>query len=241
MKRIKRRESLVEAGSSAPPGRAIPSNAGDAATRRVEPLTPKRPSTKALLMDAAEQLVSRRGVEGVTLREIAVLAGQANSNVVQYHFKDKQGLVEAILDDRMRRRERMRHERLDALKAQGRQKDLRELLAILWLPTLIFRDEDGDYVFCRFLLQCWLQPDILNHHPVAERYEGSTLVEIVQLLRAGCKDVAPDVFDRRLAALSLMFISCVVEFNNTGEHRRRNAEFDAAPLLDMSVVALSAP
>jgi AcrR family transcriptional regulator len=241
MKRINRRESVAEIGSSPRSARAIPSELAGSASRRVEPLAPKRPSTKALLMKAAEQLVSRRGVEGVTLREIAVLAGQANSNVVQYHFKDKQGLIDSILDDRMRRREKMRHDRLEALKALGKQGDPRELLAILWLPTLIFRDEGGDYVFCRFLLQCWLQPDILNHHPITERYGGSALVEIVQQLRASCRDVPPDLFDRRLSALSLMFISCVVEFNNTGEHRRKNAEFDAGPLLDMAVVALSAP
>jgi AcrR family transcriptional regulator len=227
MKRINRRESDVEAGLGQAPA-------------RVEPLTPKRPSTKALLMDAAERLVSRRGVEGVTLREIAVLAGQANSNVVQYHFKDKRGLIQAVVDDRMRRREKMRHEGLAALKALGKETDPRELLAILWLPSLIFRDESGDYVFCRFLLQCWLQPDILDHNPIVERYEGSALVEIVQLLRKSCRDVPPKVFDRRLSALSLMFISCVVEFNNTGEHRLRNAEFDPAPLLDMAVVALAA-
>jgi AcrR family transcriptional regulator len=175
------------------------------------------------------------------LREIAALAGQANSNVVQYHFKDKKGLIEAIFEDRTRRREKLRLESIEVLKAQGRQNDPRELLSILWLPTLAFRDEHGEYAFCRFLLQCWLQPDFVTHDPVQERYEGSVLVEIVKLLRASHKNVSPDVFSRRLSALSFMFISCAVEFNNSRPHRQSDVEFDAGPILDMAVAALSAP
>jgi AcrR family transcriptional regulator len=207
----------------------------------VERLIPERLPTKALLMDAGERLISRHRLDGVTLREIAMLAGQANSNVVQYHFKNKKGLVRAIMDDRMHRRERMRAKGLAELKARGKQSDPRELLAILWLPTLAFRDEQGEYVFCRFLLQCWLQPDFVSHVPVGERYRGSVLGEIVDSLRASYATVPREVFSRRLAALSLTFLSCAVEFNNARPHRRRDLEFDAGPILDMAVVALSAP
>jgi AcrR family transcriptional regulator len=47
---------------------------------------------------AAEQPFAENGVDGVSLREIAVAAGQRNNSAAQYHFGTKQGLVEAVFD-----------------------------------------------------------------------------------------------------------------------------------------------
>jgi AcrR family transcriptional regulator len=204
-------------------------------------LAGKRPATKALLIEAGERLVSRSGVEGVALREIAALAGQSNSNVVQYHFGDKKGLIQAIFEDRVGRLETLRSEGLAALKAAGLGRDARALLSLLWLPSLTFRDDEGSYVFCRFQLQCWLQPEYMSHSPVGERYQGSVLAEIVALLREHYRTAPADLFSRRLAALSLMFISCAVEFDSARTQAPGEAEFDAGLLLDMAVTALAAP
>jgi AcrR family transcriptional regulator len=203
-------------------------------------------------MDAGERLVARRGVEGVTLREIALLAGQANSNVVQYHFKNKAGLIQAILEDRMRRREKMRGDGLKSLKAAGQQNDPRQLLKILWLPTLAFSDDSGEHVFCRFVLQCMLLPDFGTRYPLYKRYESpfewnngadgsSALAQIMSRLRATYKNTPPLAFSQRLSALSLMFVACAVEFDNAHRQGRKNAAFDADPLLDMAAAALAAP
>lgn len=90
----------------------------------------RRVSTEELLIDTAEQLFGQLGIDGVSLREIAAAAGQANVNVVQYHFGNKAGLVTAILEDRVGRIETLRRERLDAMKSAGRN-DPRELLKAL--------------------------------------------------------------------------------------------------------------
>lgn len=55
-------------------------------------------ATRARLVSVAELLFAARGIEGVSLIEISRAAGQRNSNACQYHFGDKQGLVQAILD-----------------------------------------------------------------------------------------------------------------------------------------------
>jgi AcrR family transcriptional regulator len=59
----------------------------------------KKLSTKSLLIDTGEKLFGQHGFDGISLREIAVAAGQANSNVVQYHFTNKNGLIMAISED----------------------------------------------------------------------------------------------------------------------------------------------
>jgi len=53
--------------------------------------------TRAKLIDAAITLMSRRGVDGVSLSEINRQAGQRNASALQYHFGGKEGLLRAML------------------------------------------------------------------------------------------------------------------------------------------------
>ena len=55
-------------------------------------------ATRRGLIRAAEQLFLSRGSEQVSLREIAASAGQRNPSATVYHFGDKRGLVEALLE-----------------------------------------------------------------------------------------------------------------------------------------------
>lgn len=202
---------------------------------------PDRPSTKALLMDVGEILMGRNGIEGVTLREIGLLAGQANSNVVQYHFESKEGLIAAILEDRVRRSEKIRSEQFQSLKRECSEINPRRLLEILWLPTLTFQDENGTHAFCRFMLQCRLHLRYSARYPHSERYDGSVIVEIMDFLRKFHQHLPKDVFNLRLSTLTLMFVSCVVEFDN-GRHMNGHLDdFEPGPILDMAIAALAAP
>jgi AcrR family transcriptional regulator len=56
--------------------------------------------TKQRLLDAAEELIAVHGVAGVSLREITLRAG-VNLALVKYHFRSKEGLVEAVLARRL--------------------------------------------------------------------------------------------------------------------------------------------
>jgi AcrR family transcriptional regulator len=212
----------------------------NAHTLGLKPL-PERPSTKKLLMEVGEILIGRHGIEGVTLREIGLLAGQANSNVVQYHFESKEGLIAAILDDRVRQTENIRSEQLESLKKEGPNIDPRRLLESLWLPTLSFQDENGNHAFCRFMLQCRLHPKFSARYPHDERYDGSVIIQIMDLLREKHRYLSTEVFNLRLSTLTLMFVSCVVEFDNARHANGHLDDFDPAPILDMAIAALAAP
>jgi AcrR family transcriptional regulator len=50
------------------------------------------------LLRAAEKLFTERGIDRVSLREIAAAAGQRNHSAAQYHFENKRELVEALLE-----------------------------------------------------------------------------------------------------------------------------------------------
>ena len=54
--------------------------------------------TREQLLDVAEQLFGRSGISNVSLRQIRLAAGQGNAAAVQYHFGDRDGIVQAIAE-----------------------------------------------------------------------------------------------------------------------------------------------
>ncbi len=202
---------------------------------------PERPSTKELLINVGEAVIGQHGVEGVTLREIALLAGQSNSNVVQYHFDNKEGLISAIFEDRHNRVEQYRSKKFEDVKNDGTYNDPRKLLKILWLPSLLFKNERGNYTYCRFMLQLRLHSEFSYRRDHIERSEGSVIIEIRKSLRNIYPHLSNDVFSYRLSTLTLMFVSSVVEFDNYLQANNNKLNFNYKPIIDMALAALSAP
>ena len=54
--------------------------------------------TRERFIRAAQKLFAERSLDGVSLNEITVAAGQKNRNALQYHFGNRKGLIQAILD-----------------------------------------------------------------------------------------------------------------------------------------------
>src|SRR5882724_8692297 len=59
--------------------------------------TPAGPSTRDVILDAAEECFGARGFAGVSMREISALAGLRNQASLYHHFRDKRDLYEAVL------------------------------------------------------------------------------------------------------------------------------------------------
>ena len=99
--------------------------------------------TRERLLDAAQHLFARHGVDAVPIREINQLAGQRNASALHYHFGSRQGLLVAIVE---------RHQpAIDAARAvllAGAGEDPHEVLAAVLRPlTDRLRSADGrDYL-----------------------------------------------------------------------------------------------
>ncbi len=81
---------------------------------------PASSSTRELLLDTAERLFAEQGINGVSMREIALAANQRNNGVTQYHFGDKAGLVRAVFE---RRAATVNERRLELLAGLGKEHD----------------------------------------------------------------------------------------------------------------------
>jgi AcrR family transcriptional regulator len=88
--------------------------------------------SKDALLDAAERLIAEHGFE-VPLRDIAKAAGQRNNSAVNYHFRSRQDLVDAVVARRLLPMELERERMLDELDADA---DAHALMRVLVLPLL---------------------------------------------------------------------------------------------------------
>ena len=59
--------------------------------------------TRQRFMQAAQKLFAERGVDAVSVNEITIAAGQKNRNALQYHFGNRNGLIQAIIDHHIAR------------------------------------------------------------------------------------------------------------------------------------------
>lgn len=90
--------------------------------------------TRRQIVDAAEVLFAEHGVDNVTLLDIARAAGQKNRNAPQYHFGDKAGLINAVLDKHSDLISARRQAMMEALQAKA-SPTLRELVEAYVLPV----------------------------------------------------------------------------------------------------------
>ena len=83
------------------------------------------------LKQIACRLFAERGVDGVTVREIAEAAGQKNHAAVGYHFGSKEALIREIVLDGAILIDEHRNAVLDALEVAGGPSSVREVVEVL--------------------------------------------------------------------------------------------------------------
>ena len=96
------------------------------------------------IKSVARRLFAARGVDGVTVRDIAAAAGQKNHAAVGYHFGSKEALVEEILVDGASKIDALRNRQLDELEEKGGPKEIRQVVDILVYPVVDALREGGD-------------------------------------------------------------------------------------------------
>ncbi len=106
-------------------------------------------ATRKRIIDTAEALFAERGVESTSLLEIAKAAGQKNRSALQYHFTNKEGLLDAVLDKHAQDISDVRTLMLDRLEQRG-DYSLYELIEALVLPMASQLDnKDGGRAFLK--------------------------------------------------------------------------------------------
>lgn len=154
-------------------------------------------NTPMVLITTAEELFGRDGLEAVSLRQIAKAAGQRNPAVVQYHFGDKRGLLQAILEYRMPPSDQRSHHLLDLLEVQDRLGDVRGLLACALNPLLELMPEYRNFV--RFLSRAMVHGQMADLMATMVPSHATGSRRLVQCLLAALQDLPMSVRYTRIA------------------------------------------
>lgn len=115
--------------------------------------TPRTESAERIKR-VALRLFAERGIDGVTVREIATAAGQKNHAAVGYHFGTKEALIREIIVDGAKAIDVRRQAMLDKIEAEGGPRDVREVIDVIIYPSLASTGEadesDQEDGFLRF-------------------------------------------------------------------------------------------
>lgn len=113
----------------------------------MRPKAPSTPRTKARLLDEAERLFARKGMEGCSIRDI-VSAARANLAAVTYHFGSKSGLIQAVIARRLEplNEERLRHLERAEREAGPGGPSLEEVLRAAIAPTIRLLREKPNFM-----------------------------------------------------------------------------------------------
>lgn len=196
--------------------------------------------TKLIL--AAEMLFARGGIEGVSLREIAAAAGQGNHHAVQYHFRSREGLVQAVFDYRMWQMEDRRGEMLKAAESTGKLGDARTIVEIIFLPQLDLPGQHGNHSYANFLCQYLLRTETTEFADFGSELPPN-IDRALRLLRERLFFLPERIAQRRLITACFMFLNMLTAYSGDRTRTPDDESFEDAvnDTLGQIVVATCMP
>lgn len=203
---------------------------------------PRRSDARSLLLDAAERLFAQRGIEGVSLREIAAEAGQRNNSAVTYHFRGKLGLVDALIADRLVRVEQVRQQLIEQA-GDVSSCDAPALLRLMWQPLVDLGNRQSGHAFIQFMLSYQVQNAGSGHPFLTDPAGYPASGRIMAELKARFGHLPPQQFHYRLTLLAMMFWAAVSWHDNVAvsSNQHWSARFSLDEVIKLTVAGLSAP
>ena len=209
---------------------------------------PRSPEpAREALVAVAERLFAERGVDAVTVRVVVKAAGQRNSSAVQYHFGNKAGLLQAILEPHQARLDARRAEMLDEL---GERPGLEALIEALIRPLASLLDSESGRHYIRIRAQlvgaARLPSDSDLIRAALTGAGGGTSAESRPGIRRVAQALVNLVDDTQMADLGhRLTLTAVLLLHGLADFARRHPEATAAErnaftdVLTRSVIAIN--
>lgn len=171
----------------------------------IEESSPFYTATQIRIMLAAEASFAENGIDGASMREIAVAAKQRNPFAAQYHFGSREELIRSIFDYRMRQLEEPRGRMLLRAELEGRLHDPHAIMEMIYLPQVALVEAPENHGYATFLCQYLLRrhSNIYGDFGIAL---PPNLSRILGLLRLCVPNLSDAAAQRRLVSSSLVFL-----------------------------------
>lgn len=173
------------------------------------------------LVRAAEEMFAEHG-PGVSLRDIAIAAGQRNNSAVNYHFGSRDGLVTAVIERRTAAMEQARVRML--ADAAGTEVALADLVRILAGPMLTTPYAEGSTHYARFLEQVRTHPAVADAVRDADRWPA--VRKVTTMIAAHLAHLPPVARRHRIAAMSTALFALAADRERARADGRRHLGVD---------------
>ncbi|MBO9353076.1 TetR family transcriptional regulator [Bordetella petrii] len=198
-----------------------------------------------VLLLTAQRLFAEKGIDAVSMREIAREAGQRNNSALHYHYGSKETLIQAILQRQMVEIDTLRNDYLDRIFIDQRHGELRALIeAVVWpMATGLITNRVNSYN--RFLAAAQIHPDI--DLATSTREDGERgfrrVRELLQIVLPNIPEAV--LLQRYLSGVAFVMFS-LADFERIKSRRSKvNRGFDLQRaienLIDMLAGAFAAP
>ncbi len=154
-------------------------------------------ATARHILDVAEQLFARHGIEKVSFRDLVAASEQRNISAVAYHFGTRAGLIEAMLSRRMWQLNKTRMQRLQALLKAGTAGDVHAVVGDSFRVLAdVIRQEPWGRDFALILAQVLFHPEMDFDALIGGELSNSN--EMARLLvRKAMPELASQAFEHR--------------------------------------------
>jgi AcrR family transcriptional regulator len=166
-------------------------------------------TTRNRLKLSARQLFAQRGIDGVSVRDIVVSAGQKNAASLHYYFGTKDSLIRELVADGAKLINERRNRWLDELEASGRQVTLREIIEVLvWPSTALAGDRGEEDTYMRFITMMQMNQRELFLESLEGKW-ASGYQRCLTYIRKLLPEFAPELLTQRLVFMAFYLSSAL--------------------------------
>ena len=199
---------------------------------------PRTLYTRARLIECTEALVAEYGINGVSIRQIAKASQSANSNVVAYHFGNKEALLQAVILYRLPAIEARRSQLLGEKQRQTDGMQVSDLVDVLYRPFFEQRCPLGQRSYAAFVdeLSRANLIDIRTSLDAGYPLTGQILTEIRKRM-AAC---SAEQFGRRIFLASALIFAAIRQIDQQ-MLQSEESEFQFADACRAATSVIEAP
>ena len=163
----------------------------------------KGEKTRILLLNTAERLFGQNGVTATSLREVMKVA-DVNMAMVHYYFKNKDGLLDAILERRLVPINQARLNLLGqcSLKADAQPLVMDDIIRAYVEPFIRLRDkaDEGGADFLKLFAWLRMEPNFA-YHQLMKKHLGDSLTAFQKELKRSLPDKTDEELNWKWAFL----------------------------------------
>lgn len=201
-------------------------------------------STKERILNTTEKIIAEKGFSGISLRIISTQA-QTNLAAVNYHFGNKDKLIEMMLERRLNNLFQLRINMLDNLEAgSSKPCNLRQILEAFIAPALTMSNDNhqGGKRFMQVLARAYAEKSTYLHTLLSTHY-ADVIKRFAIAIQRACVDLDKSVIYWRFHFImgSLVYVMADFGASSRSNQLSESEYFNVCcnELIDFSVSSLS--